>query len=389
MLRILVVFFIAIFHFHVDGSTEKKTICLNMIVKNESKVIERCLASVKPIIDYWVIVDTGSSDKTQEIIKNFMKDIPGELHERPWVNFGHNRSEALVFAKGKGDYILIIDADEVLEYDPNFSLPQLDKDFYYITTSYGGTAYGRVQLINNHIDWKWNGVLHEYLHSDQARTQDTVLGVKDIVRMEGSRSSDPEKYRKDAKILEEALKENPNNTRDVFYLAQSYRDAQDFEMALKNYERRIAMGGWDQEVFWSMLQAAIMQEDLAMPPQTVIDSYYRAFNYRHTRMEPLYRIANHYRRAGKYAEGYIVALAGSNIPLSNDVLFVEKWIYDYGMLLELSICAYWMGKYEECRDISQRILANSSLPGNVRDCVQRNLAFANEKLPKTLVQLKP
>ena len=64
-----------------------KTLCLNMIVKNESHVIKRCLDSVKPIIDYWVIFDTGSTDGTQRIIQEVLKDIPGQLHERPWVNF--------------------------------------------------------------------------------------------------------------------------------------------------------------------------------------------------------------------------------------------------------------------------------------------------------------
>ena len=76
-----------------------------MIVKNEKDVIVRCLESVKPVIDYWVIVDTGSTDGTQKIIKKELKDIPGELYERPWKNFGENRSEAFNLAKGKGDFI--------------------------------------------------------------------------------------------------------------------------------------------------------------------------------------------------------------------------------------------------------------------------------------------
>jgi len=88
---------------------KKKTICLNMIVKNESKVITRCLESIKPILDYWVILDTGSTDGTQQIIKNFMKDIPGELHEDAFVNFEYSRNKALDFAKGKADYVLFID----------------------------------------------------------------------------------------------------------------------------------------------------------------------------------------------------------------------------------------------------------------------------------------
>src|ERR1051326_1134569 len=111
---------------------ERKTICLNMIVKNESEVIERCLNSVKHLIDYWVIVDTGSNDGTQEVIKNFLRDIPGELLERPWVDFAHNRNEALFAAKDKADYLLFLDADEIWQYSPKFSLPVLDQDAYYV-----------------------------------------------------------------------------------------------------------------------------------------------------------------------------------------------------------------------------------------------------------------
>ena len=79
----------------------RSTICLNMIVKNEIAVIARCLESVKSFIDYWVIVDTGSTDGTQAMIQSIMQDIPGELHERPWRDFGFNRTEAAELARGK------------------------------------------------------------------------------------------------------------------------------------------------------------------------------------------------------------------------------------------------------------------------------------------------
>src|SRR5579862_9029896 len=102
------------------------SICLNMIVKNESKVIQRCLETVKKIIDQWVIVDTGSTDGTQNIVRKCLKEVPGALYERPWVNFAVNRNEALHLARNRADYILFIDADEKLEISYDFDKKSLD-----------------------------------------------------------------------------------------------------------------------------------------------------------------------------------------------------------------------------------------------------------------------
>ena len=113
----------------MNATTDKsKTVTLCMIVKDEAHVIERCLSSVLPMIDYWVIVDTGSTDGTQQKIKDFFdrNGIKGELHQSTWTDFGTNRSEALAYAQKTGhDYSLMIDADEILVFDPGFD-PGLD-----------------------------------------------------------------------------------------------------------------------------------------------------------------------------------------------------------------------------------------------------------------------
>ena len=107
-------------------------LCLNMIVKNESKIIERLLDSVLPIIDSICICDTGSTDNTVEIIQNFMKNnnLPGEVFSEPFRNFGYNRSIALKKADAWGDYALLLDADMVLKISPEFSKKDL-KDVAY------------------------------------------------------------------------------------------------------------------------------------------------------------------------------------------------------------------------------------------------------------------
>lgn len=376
--RFLIIFLF--FSACLGASQEKQTVCLNMIIKDETDVIRRCLASAKPLIDYWVIVDTGSTDGTQEMVREFMKDIPGELHERPWKNFAHNRNEALQLAKGKSDYLLFIDADETFQYQPEFRFPHLDRDAYFFTTEFGGMNYGRMLMVRSARDWQWRGVMHEALYLDEPYSQDHLAGITDFVRTDGARSKDPLKYHKDAAVLEAAMLEEPKNTRYQFYLAQSYKNANELEKSLVNYRKRIDMGGWDQELFWSKYQVALLLDEMKAPLTEVVNAYYDAYASRPTRIEPLYFLANYYRRQGNLAAAYTISSLGMKIPLSKDALFVEKWMHDYGILIENTVAAYWLGKYDECMKGSLQILTIKQLPDNVRNQVQKNLQFAVEKL---------
>lgn len=378
---------IFIFFFAILSGEPEKTICLNMIVKDEKDVIERCLASVLPIIDYWVIVDTGSSDGTQDIIRNFMakNDVKGELHERPWINFGHNRNEALALAKDKGDYVFFIDADEYLEYKPDFKRPKLDKDYYYINISCYGTDLGKVQLINNHKDWKWVGVLHEVIALSNSRTRGSLEKVVNVYTTDGARSKDPKKYQKDAEILEAGLIAEPNNERYLFYLGQSYKNAGNPVAAILNYEKRIEKGGWQEEVFYSMLDIARLQQLLKEPKEKIIKSYTRAFTYRPTRVEPLYYLANFYRQNEDFDMAYQVAKMSETIPPSQDALFVERWVEDYGLPIEISVSAYWTGRHKECKEICEKLL-KKEIPEDIRELVQANLEFADEKIKGQMLE---
>ena len=128
-----------------------QTVCLNMIVRNEAHVIERCLRSVLPIIDSWAIVDTGSTDGTQDRIRELLAGLPGELIERPWVNFAHNRTEAIAHAGRRGDYFFVIDADEVVELEPRFALPHLSAGAYIVEVAFHGCVYPRRQLVRSDL----------------------------------------------------------------------------------------------------------------------------------------------------------------------------------------------------------------------------------------------
>ena len=358
----------------------KKTVCLNMIVKDEAHIITRCLASVKPLIDYWVIVDTGSADGTQQVIKDFLKDVPGELRESPWVNFEHNRNEALEFARGKGDYILIMDADDYLETPPDYKLPQLTADAYQIQIHFGGTTWARAQLIKSSLPWRWVGVVHEGLTCDAQHNLETLGEVKLLVTHDGARSKDPKKYHKDAALLEEALKKDPSNTRYAFYLAQSYRDAGEKEKALQWYEKRIAMGGWEEEVYISMVQVALLQKALEMPLDTVLASLVRAHRYRPHRVEALYYLAEMYNQQSKYDLAYALIKTRQYLrqPATKDILLIQDWMEEYGLLFQLSISAYWIERYQESLDACDKLLAMKDFPWKER--TQKNREFPLAKI---------
>ena len=177
-----------------------------MIVKNEVSVIERCLASVRPWLDFWLIVDTGSTDGTQAKILEFMADMPGELHERPWHNFGANRTEAIQLLGKRTDYLFVIDADEILHIPKGFSLPELEAGAYSLEMKHADLRYQRVCLIKTALEWRYEGVLHEYLKSDHECEKIRMSGPYVEYTTEGARSRNPDKYREDAAILTEALR---------------------------------------------------------------------------------------------------------------------------------------------------------------------------------------
>lgn len=355
-----------------------RTLCLNMIVKNEAHVIRRCLDSVLPHIDRWIVVDTGSSDGTQSIVREHMKDKPGELFERPWRDFGWNRSEALQLARGKADYVLIMDADHVLHVPQTFSWNTLAADGYLVPHRYAGVDYGLPILLADRIPWRYEGVLHEYVTADVPHTFVELEGPWIEVFHEGARSRDPQTYRKDAAILEQALAREPNNARYAYYLAQSWKDAGELDKALAGFNRRAAMQGWAEETWHASYQAAQLVERLARPPSEIQYAYLACYNARPTRAEPLVQLARWHRTRGEWGLAFMFARAAASTPRPQDRLFLEDAVYAWRALDEFAIAAWYVDAKDEGRAAAQRLLRENLFPPSERARIEANLAFYGE-----------
>ena len=296
-------------------STLNHKLCLNMIVKNESHIIQDTLSKLlnKVQFDYWVISDTGSTDNTQQIIIDFFKEknIQGELFQDAWQDFGYNRTKALEHAFGKSEYVIIFDADD--EIYGNFILPSLTSDSYQFQFGHAnGTSYLRTQIVNNRKRWKYVGVLHEYIECvDSVNGSEIISGDYYIISgRTSSRNKDKNKYLNDALILEKAYSDAFQNNDNIynryaFYCANSYRDCGRREDAIKWYKKTIDGKNWNQEKYVSCLNLyrsynALNQKELGM--------FYlvKAFSYDNQRAECVYELVSYYcaNNMNEIAYGY-------------------------------------------------------------------------------------
>lgn len=360
-------------------------ICLSMIVKNEAAVIERCLRSVRPWIDAWAISDTGSTDGTQDIIRRVLRDLPGELIERPWVDFSTNRNQALELARGHGDYALIIDADEILEADAGFGWGSLGAPGYLLELIFADLRYRRVALPKLDAQWEWRGVLHEALISPHAAQAQYLPGLQIRVHSDGARSQRPqaEKFAADAEVLRRALDAEPDNARYAFYLAQSLREAGQPQAAIAAYEKRVEMGGWGEETYYAKFQIAVLKERSGAAHADIVAAYLDAFDFRPTRAEALCELARYCRLQQRYAVAREFARIALALPATDDVLFIDRSVSDWRARDELSIASYWCAEYAYSAQLCRELLADPRLPARERARVQSNLEFCLPHLGQT------
>ena len=324
-----------------------RRIVLILMVKNESRILLRCLKALEGVVDAYCITDTGSTDVTRELATDFLQTHPGQLYECEWENFGVTRTESFKAAKRyveaqgwdlEDTYGLLLDGDMVF-------VPGTLKDYpltsvgYTIVQCAGTLEYPNCRLVRMDRDWVCKGATHEYWDGPTTAIAKEVCRIDD--RNDGGCKSD--KFERDIRLLTEGLEKEPDNVRYMFYLAQSYHSVGKWKECIEMYKKRIAAGSWFEEVWYSHYMIA--QAYLQLKDPIRFEAWMlRAYKLRPERAEPLYKLAKYFREQSQPYKSYHYAEIGRTKRVPTDTLFIEKDVYDGLFEYEMTILLFYLGK---------------------------------------------
>ena len=373
----------------VLNKSNAPTLCLNMIVKNESKIITRLFDSVSSIIDCYCICDTGSTDNTVSLITEYFaaRNIPGKVVVEPFKNFCHNRNFALQSCLGMSDYVLLLDADMIFQIK-NFKKESLSSaQSFHILQGNDSFYYQNMRIVKNNGLYKYVGVTHEYIDTPPGNTTGGFNKDELFIHDIGDGGAKHDKFERDIRLLLDGIKEEPNNVRYYFYLANSYHDSGRFGEAINVYKKRIELGGWLEEVWYSYYRIGLCFKNMGKIDDA-IKSWLEGFNYYPERLEGMYEILQHYRIHSKHQLGNMIYQQCKQILDLNknrdNYLFLHNDVYTSKIYYEFTIIACYVGVYNINNEVVL-VLNNSRNDGDTNNLLS-NMKFYKDLLePKSKI----
>ena len=362
-------------------------LALNFICKDESHIIEKMLSSIKGVADLIVATDTGSTDGTQDLIRNFGKEnnIPTYVFDRPFDDFEKSRNHSMQKLRDVVQELgwdankvhgFWIDCDETLIVDPKFDKNQFTNDLYMINTYIGPMKYTRNTFFRVSLPFRWYGPVHEFIVCDKKDiTSGLATGVHVDVKMEGNswKGNIAAKYKSHAFVLEKYIDENRQDPRWIFYLAQSYHDSasvsDNFEenqerlrRSLKYYrERTERLDGYAEEIYYAQFRIGTIMRNLEDPWNLTHQELLKAYAMDPLRGESIKVIIDYYLQMGEWHMAYLYTkfakenFHGKN-PYPNRLLFVDEALYVWKFAESHAAASFYTGRKEEAKASYEEIV---------------------------------
>lgn len=361
---------------------------LSQICKNEAHCVLNSLNSgVKDIYDMVVFTDTGSTDGTQDIIRNWgiENNIPTYVIDRPFDNFCNSRNHAMETAKQMVDkhgwqrdqcWTGWLDCDETLVVNKSFDKQKIDKDLYMVNTFIGNMKYTRNTFIRCSKPGKFYGPVHEFIVCDDPNISSGLIdGLHVDVKMIGAswQGNIADKYKKHAALLEDYIDNQDRNSRWVFYTAQSYHDSATLQdnreeneerlrRSMKFYKERVnRLDGYEEERFYSQYRIGTIMKVLEMPWYDVHQVFLKAYAMEPLRGEPIKAIIDHYLSIGEWHMAYVYSKFArstfhNNNPYPSRLLFVDESLYNWKFLESHAASCIYTNRKEEGKATYEEML---------------------------------
>lgn len=336
-------------------------IAVVLMVKDESVSIQPTLSSFfDEGIRHFFIFDTGSTDNTIELARAFFEDhsLDGYVQQEPFIDFASSRNRALELAEQHFmsiPFLLMPDAEwflhggkSLFDFCADEVLKQTSQ--YLVCMKMGRIEFYVPRLFRTSSKIRFQGVVHEVPEAPAAQLKIPISVYFEIIATERGKIKSNKRWRQDLKLLFAAHVDDPDNPRTAFYLAQTYECLNDFDSAYRMYQVREKLNGWDEENFITLFRLGGLaktrhQDNPQLGWAIAMDYYLKAFSNRPQRIEPLIMIAEHYWPEN-IQSCYLFARNAYDCPYpKNDLLFVEKEMYDYSRYELMSRCAWYMGEF--------------------------------------------
>ena len=362
------------------------TVGLAMIVKDEAQTLPRLAASLAGQIDHWTIVDTGSSDGTQDVAREAFAAVPGAIINDEWRGYGPSRNVALAAAVAATDWVLTLDADDTFCGEIDRGALAWGVDGLEAEYRYDELRWWVPRLLRSDAGWEWRGRAHEYLFIPGRDRRLARLDSFHVVH-HADGGNRPTKGTRELGLLREDWDEGVDPDRTAFYLARTLEDAGSPSEAIEWYRRRIELGGWEEESWYAawrlgrcLLATGEADEGCGLLWSTWADRPWRP--------EPLWSLAEHYRLKAKWPAAWQACSAAmrscavepfrsaGDPPVgSGDRLFVHADVWAWRMAYEISIAAWYADERPIGRLALEHVLASPGLPDELRANVEDNRRF--------------